>query len=118
MASLPLSTDAERARDCLRAYWHRNIIVMLCLLLVWAFVGLGCGILWADALNEYALFGTGYPLGFWFAQQGSILVFVVLILAYALIMNRIDREHLKELQAIEREAAERAALREGQEERA
>ena len=70
------------------------------LLCVWAFAGLGCGILWADWLNQWNLFGTGYPLGFWFAQQGSIIVFVLLILVYCLLMNRLDhrlKESLAEL---------------------
>jgi putative solute:sodium symporter small subunit len=64
---------------------------MIVLLAVWALAGLGCGILWADVLNQWNLPGTGYPLGFWFAHQGSILVFVVLILIYALAMDRLDR---------------------------
>lgn len=72
------------------------------LLTVWAVVSLGCGILLADELNNYNLPGTGYPLGFWFAQQGSILVFVVLILVYAICMNRLDRQHHEELEALNR----------------
>jgi putative solute:sodium symporter small subunit len=103
MASQDPLQDAARARDCLRRYWHRNILLMSGLLVLWAVAGLGCGVLWADSLNAYSLFGTGYPLGFWFAQQGSIIVFVVLVLVYALVMNRLDRSHLKELQAIEAE---------------
>jgi len=69
---------------------------MLGLLMLWAAAGLGCGILFADKLNEYTLPGTGYPLGFWFAQQGSIIVFVILVLVYALAMNRLDRLHMKQ----------------------
>ena len=61
------------------------------LLSVWAAVGLGCGILFADALNAYRL--GGIPLGFWFAQQGSIAVFVVLVLVYAVVMNAMDRRY-------------------------
>ena len=64
--------------------------------MLWAAAGLGCGILFADKLNEYTLPGTGYPLGFWFAQQGSIIVFVILVLVYALAMNRLDRLHMKQ----------------------
>lgn len=64
---------------------------MIGLLIIWAIAGLGCGVLWADFLNEWSLFDTGYPLGFWFAQQGSILIFVLLILIYAVAMNRLDR---------------------------
>ena len=70
------------------------------LLSVWALVGLGCGVVFADYLNRYELPGTGYPLGFWFAQQGSIVTFVLLILVYALMMNRLDRIHHEELSKI------------------
>ena len=100
--------DARRAlHDALDRYWRRNVAVMILLLTIWALVGLGCGILWADALNQFSLFGTGYPLGFWFAQQGSIIVFVLLILAYAIWMNRMDRLHREELEAI-RDSLERS----------
>jgi len=64
---------------------------MIALLAVWAFVGLGCGVLFADYLNRFSL--GGFPLGFWFAQQGSIIVFVVLILIYAILLNRLDQEY-------------------------
>ena len=76
------------------------------LLAVWAVAGLGCGVLFADDLNRLQL--GGFPLGFWFAQQGSILVFVALILLYALIMNRLDAEHRLALEAI-RKASGRSA---------
>lgn len=93
------SPETARSRRTLRAYWRTNLIIMAVLLSLWAFFGLGCGILWADWLNQFDLPGSGYPLGFWFAQQGSIIVFVFLILTYALIMNRVDRRHLAELHA-------------------
>ena len=70
---------------------------MVILLLVWAAAGLGAGVLFADRLNAYTLPGTGFPLGFWFAQQGSIIAFVLLILVYCLLMNRIDAEHHEEM---------------------
>ncbi len=85
---------------CLERYWRANIKFTVFLIAVWAFAGLGCGILWADFLNHYRLPGTGYPLGFWFAQQGSIIVFVLLILAYCLYMNRLDARHHRELDEI------------------
>lgn len=87
-------------RACLRRYWRRNLWVLTALLSIWAVAGLGCGIVFADALNAFTLPGTGYPLGFWFAQQGSIVVFVLLILIYALIMNRLDRLHQAEVKAL------------------
>lgn len=85
------NTPQEEA--ILQSYWRSNLRLMLVLLIVWAAAGLGCGILFADYLNRWELPGTGYPLGFWFAQQGSIIVFVFLILIYALRMNYLDRIH-------------------------
>ena len=78
-----------------RRYWRANVAVMSLLLLVWAFVGLGCGILWADWLNQWQI--GGVPLGFWFAQQGSIATFVVLILIYAVVMNAMDGRYHREV---------------------
>ena len=87
----------------LKKYWTSNLRLMGILLLVWAFVSLGCGVVFADYLNQYTLPGTGYPLGFWFAQQGSIVVFVLLILVYAILMNRLDRIHHEEREALQPE---------------
>ncbi|MBO6575966.1 MAG: DUF4212 domain-containing protein [Rhodothermales bacterium] len=78
-------------------YWKQNLRIMSVLLLIWAAVGLGAGVLFADYLNQWSL--GGYPLGFWFAQQGSIMTFVVLILVYALAMNRLDKRHREEAAA-------------------
>jgi putative solute:sodium symporter small subunit len=100
MSSDPRITATDRheaERACLRRYWRTNLAVVSVLLAIWAFVGLGCGVLLADRLNEFRLPGTGYPLGFWFAQQGSIATFVLIVLAYCLIMNRVDRRHHDEL---------------------
>ena len=92
------SADAPHARALIDRYWRRNLRIMGVLLVVWAVVGLGCGVLFADTLNAFRL--GGFPLGFWFAQQGSIIVFVLLILVYCLAMNRLDRRHHAELEAI------------------
>lgn len=78
---------------------------MAVLLSIWAAVSLGCGILLADVLNAYSLPGTGYPLGFWFAQQGSIVVFVVLILIYCVLLNRLDSRHHAETAATKLETS-------------
>lgn len=75
-----------------REYWRRNVRYVGGLLLVWFVVSFGAGILFADRLNEIRIPGTGFPLGFWFAQQGSIYVFVVLIFVYVVLMNRLDRD--------------------------
>ena len=73
------------------AYWRANLRLMAKLLAVWFLVSYGLGILLVEPLNRVHL--GGFPLGFWFAQQGSIYVFVVLIFVYAWRMDRIDREH-------------------------
>lgn len=62
---------------------------MLGCLSIWFLVSFGCGILWVEWLNEFRL--GGYPLGFWFAQQGSIFTFVVLVFFYAFKMRQIDK---------------------------
>ena len=64
------------------------------MLALWAVAGLGCGILFADRLNGVEILGA-IPLGFWFAQQGSILVFVAIVFTYALAMNRLDAKWRK-----------------------
>jgi putative solute:sodium symporter small subunit len=73
-------------------YWRRNIRYLAVLLTVWFVVSFGFGIVLAEPLNAVKLPGTNYPLGFWFAQQGSIYVFVVLIFVYVWLMNSLDRE--------------------------
>lgn len=89
---------SEAVSESLRRYWRMNVRIMTVLLCVWAFVSLGCGILFADVLNQFRL--GGVPLGFWFAQQGSIITFVLIILVYALIMNALDKKHHSEIAAI------------------
>ena len=62
------------------------------MLFIWAFVSFGCGMVFAPWLDQFKLIGTEYPLGFWFAQQGSIYIFVLLIIAYVIVMNRVDKK--------------------------
>jgi putative solute:sodium symporter small subunit len=97
----PSSAKTEAEAAALKRYWRANVTIMAVLLTIWAIVGLGCGILFADVLNAYNLPGTGYPLGFWFAQQGSIMVFVLIILTYCILLNRLDNKHHEELEKIE-----------------
>ncbi|ARA93582.1 MAG: DUF4212 domain-containing protein [Bacteroidetes bacterium] len=78
------STAASR-----QAYWRRQIRRIALLLAVWAFVAFGLSIFLAEPLNTIHL--GGLPLGFWMAQQGSIFVFVLLILLYAITSDRTDR---------------------------
>ncbi len=74
-----------------KAYWKENLGLMVKLMVVWFVVSFGCGILFVDALNTIQL--GGYKLGFWFAQQGSIYVFVVLTFYYAKKMGELDRKY-------------------------
>lgn len=75
--------------DRVNAYWRANIRLLLILLAVWFTVSYGFGILLVDWLNRFSLFG--FKLGFWWAQQGSIYAFVVLIFVYVVFIGRIDR---------------------------
>jgi len=83
----PVTADRAAHR---KAYWRSNLRWVAFLLVIWFAVSYGCGILFVDELNQFRL--GGFKLGFWFAQQGSIYVFVLLIGAYVLIMNRLDRK--------------------------
>ena len=72
-------------------YWRSNLRYVGRLLAVWFLVSYGFGILLVEPLNQIRI--GGFQLGFWFAQQGSIYVFVILIYVYVRLMNRLDREH-------------------------
>lgn len=73
-------------------YWKKNVRLVAVLLSIWFLVSFVFGILLVDPLNRLRIPGTGFKLGFWFAQQGSIYTFVILIFVYVRAMNRIDRE--------------------------
>ena len=71
-------------------YWVANLKLVASLLLIWFFVSFGCGILFVDYLDQYTFFG--FKLGFWFAQQGSIYIFVILIFVYIHRMKKLDKK--------------------------
>ncbi len=71
-------------------YWKRNLKYLSILLAIWFLVSYGCSILFVEQLNQIKI--GGYKLGFWFAQQGSIYVFVGLIFIYVFLMNKLDKE--------------------------
>ena len=83
-----------------RAYWKKNLQYLGTLLAVWFIVSYGCAILFVNHLDKIKI--GGFRLGFWFAQQGSIYVFVVLIFVYVYLMNRLDKQY----SAAEREEGE------------
>lgn len=74
-----------------KAYWKETLALVRNMLIIWFVVSYGCGILFAPALNSIHL--GGYPLGFWFAQQGSIYVFIILIFYYANRMGKLDEKY-------------------------
>jgi len=71
-------------------YWRSNIKIVFSLLIVWFIASFGFGILFSDSLDQIKI--GGFKLGFWFAQQGSIYVFVVIIFLYVWLMKRLDRK--------------------------
>ncbi|MDG2070579.1 MAG: DUF4212 domain-containing protein [Pseudomonadales bacterium] len=73
------------------AYWKANLTLVASLLAIWFLVSFGCGILFVEYLNQFRLFG--FKLGFWFSQQGSIYVFVILIFVYVWQMNKLDKRY-------------------------
>ena len=73
------------------AYWKENLRYLLILLSIWFLSSYGAGILFAKQLNAIKI--GGFPLGFWFAQQGSIYVFVILIFVYVRLMNKLDKKY-------------------------
>ena len=72
-------------------YWKTNLKYLAILLSIWFMVSFGFGILFVDYFDQFRF--SGFKLGFWFAQQGSIYVFVILIFVYVFLMNRLDKKH-------------------------
>ena len=70
-------------------YWRKNLKYLIILLSIWFTVSFGLGVILVDQLNTFQF--CGFKLGFWFAQQGSIYVFVILIFVYIYLMNRLDK---------------------------
>jgi putative solute:sodium symporter small subunit len=81
----------EDRRAAAVAYWRQNLRLLISLLVIWFLVSYGAGVLFVDFLDQFHI--GGFPLGFWFAQQGSIYTFVVLIFVYVWRMNQLDRKY-------------------------
>ena len=71
-------------------YWRSNLKILSILLSIWFIVSFGFGIIWSDFLDQFQI--GGFKLGFWFAQQGSIFGFVIIIFTYIYLMNRLDNK--------------------------
>mgnify|MGYP005664661491 FL=1 len=74
-----------------QSYWKSNLKVVFSLLLVWFIASYGFGIIFSNFLDQIKI--GGFKLGFWFAQQGSIFVFVILIFVYVWLMKKLDKKH-------------------------
>ena len=72
-------------------YWRSNLKILSILLSIWFIVSFGFGIIWSDSLDQLQI--GGFKLGFWFAQQGSIYFFVLLIFIYIHLMNKLDKKY-------------------------
>lgn len=75
-------------------YWKRNLFYLALLLTCWFLISFGASVFLVDLLDQIRIFG--FKLGFWFAQQGAIYVFVVIIFVYVILMNRLDRMSMTE----------------------
>jgi putative solute:sodium symporter small subunit len=82
---------AFQSQDHASEYWNRNLKLMAILMVIWFVVSFGFGIILVEPLNSIRI--GGYKLGFWFAQQGSLYTFVILIFVYAKRMAALDREY-------------------------
>lgn len=90
MSTDPNTETTAVTQDTKDAYWKANIALLIKLMVVWFLASFGAGILFVEHLNAFTVFG--FPLGFWFAQQGAIYVFVALIFIYVIRMNKIERD--------------------------
>ena len=81
----------ETNKPDLSQYWKTNVTYLAVLLVIWFLVSYGCGVLFKESLDAIKV--GGFPLGFWFAQQGSIYVFVILIFVYVYLMNKLDEKY-------------------------
>ena len=79
-------TDSQSSK-----YWLDNLSLTFKILFVWISVSFGCGIIFKEELDQYSIGGA--PLGFWMAQQGSIICFVILLFVYSFLMNKLDQKH-------------------------
>lgn len=83
--------EAEETTANERAYWKENIRLLISIMAIWFIASFGAGILFREFLDQFSL--GGYPLGFWFAQQGSIYIFIALIFYYTIKMKKIERKY-------------------------
>ncbi len=85
--------DAPHSKSSQSVYWSKSLKIVGVILTLWFLVSLGCGILFRDFLDATLPNIGGAPFGFWMAQQGSILGFLILLFLYMVLMNKLDRDH-------------------------
>jgi putative solute:sodium symporter small subunit len=76
-----------------KSYWHESLWIVTIILSIWAIASFGCSIIFRDELDKIMPKIGNAPFGFWMSQQGSIIVFVLLLLTYTFLMNRLDKKH-------------------------
>jgi len=81
----------SKKENMAKSYWSATLRLLGIILTIWAIVSFGASIIFVDFLNQFYL--GGYPLGFWFAQQGSIYIFIILIFVYVYIIGKIDKKY-------------------------
>ena len=86
-----MSEEQGMTREQAESYWKENIRLISIMLAIWALVSYGAGILFAPFLNQFTI--GSLPMGFWFAQQGSMYVFIILIFVYAFMMDKMDKKY-------------------------
>lgn len=86
---LRMDENVEKEKHA-RKYWNKNLKYLFILLLIWFACSFGAGIIWKTELDQFRIFG--FKLGFWFAQQGSIYIFCILIFVYVYLMNKLDKD--------------------------
>lgn len=82
---------SEISKENQQKYWKENLGIIIVHLAIWFFVSFFCGIMVVDQLDQYMI--GGFPVGFWFANQGSMIIFVVLIWTYVWMMNNLDKKY-------------------------
>lgn len=85
---MPDTDSTQDTHDTAARYWKAKLVALFVILAIWFVVSFGCGILFRESLDQFSI-GKA-PLGFWMAQQGSIICFVVLLIVYAIWMNALD----------------------------
>lgn len=86
-----MEKNTSEKQEYATKYWRENLKYLVILLSIWFLVSYGAGILFKDWLNQFKL--GGFKLGFWFAQQGAIYVFIILIFVYVRLMNKLDKKY-------------------------